>query len=390
MNIEEYLRYEGIKQFPNSRSYWNWANGALGTKSAKKLADAMKQRADGDTETEAEFYDFLSRQDIVRAAASFEHALLVQIAYWVEKSLPLQGTVIELGCHTGLLTRYFALARPDLKFVGIDRSEKAIQLARENAQEHKTTNLDFVLQDLRTGSLPEDIKADCILTGRVLGGLMSRILRRRNSWKDYEYPQLDPEMDSDVRPILNQCLKMLAIDGKLLVTERLSTFDRFTRLWLAFQEQGWVPETGSISPIAWQDVSGDHHTWFFQAHRAKAMELSRLEVRNTPIFSKEINAAEQPTRLMLDGILAWQVWNSLMNCNVTSQQTVGWESGEIIHWEIGLTEADLGYAYVASNTDLHLLTFFLPQETDMVKSDLKDYENKLRSSGAQVVGDPSA
>ncbi len=126
MNIEEYLRYEGIKQFPNSRSYWNWANGALGTKSAKKLADAMKQRADGDTETEAEFYDFLSRQDIVRAAASFEHALLVQIAYWVEKSLPLQGTVIELGCHTGLLTRYFALARPDLKFVGIDRSEKAI------------------------------------------------------------------------------------------------------------------------------------------------------------------------------------------------------------------------------------------------------------------------
>ncbi len=79
-----------------------------------------------------------------------------------------------------------------------------------------------------------------------------------------------------------------------------------------------------------------------------------------------------------------------MNCNVTSQQTVGWESGEIIHWEIGLTEADLGYAYVASNTDLHLLTLFLPQETDMVKSDLKDYENKLRSSGAQVVGDPSA
>ena len=43
----------------------------------------------------------------------------------------------------------------------------------------------------------------------------------------------------------------------------------------------------------------------------------------------------------------------------------------------------------ASNTDLHLLTLFLLQETDTVKKDLKDYEQKLRISGAQIVQSPS-
>lgn len=389
MNIEQYLRYEGVKSFQDEKSYWNWANRAIGIKSAKQLAQAMKHRADGDADMEAEFYDFLSQPDVVPVAAGFEHALLVQIAHWVEKCLPLHGTVIELGCHTGLLTRYYASARPDLKFVGVDRSDKAIQLALKKVQEHKITNLEFVVHDLSNESLPDGMKADCILTGRVLGGLMSRILRRRNSWQDYQYPQLDPKMDLEVKRVLNHCMKMLPADGKLLVTERLSNFDRFTRLWQAFQEQGFMPETRSVTPISWQDVSGEHYTWLFQAHASVVKEESKLQIQNTPIFSKEINATVQPTRLMLDGILAWQVWNSLMNRNVTSQQTLGWEGGEIIHYEIGLTGVGLGYAYVASNTDLHLLTIFLPQETEKVKNDLKDYEHKLRSSGAQIVENPS-
>ena len=389
MNIEEFLRYEGVKPFQDAKSYWNWVNRVLSIKSAKQFTEAMKKRADGDMDSETEFYDFISQPEVVPVAASFEYGLLVQIANWIEKHLPSYGTVIELGCHTGLLTSYFASVRPDLKFIGIDRSEKAIQLARKKGQDYKLTNLEYAVRDLSTDFEPVAIKVNCILTGRLIGGMMSKTLRQRISWKDYKYPPLDPKLDVDVKGVLNQCMKMLAVDGNLLVTERLSSFDRFTRLWQAFQEQGFMPETRSVSPIRWQDISGEYHSWFFQARPSIIKEVSDLEILSTPIFSKEINATVQPTRLMLDGILAWQVWNSLIDRNVTGQQTLGWESGEIIHYEIGLTGEGLGYAYVASNTDLHLLTLFLLQETEIVKNDLKDYENKLRSSGAQIVKTPS-
>ena len=347
MKIEEYLRYEGLKPFQDPKSYWNWANRALSTRNAKQLIQAMNQRAGGDTDSEAEFYDFLSKPEVVPVAASFEYGLLIQIASWVEKLLPMHGTIIELGCHTGLLTRYYASTRPDLKFIGIDRSEKAIQLAREKVLEHKITNLEFEVRDISNEPLSDRIKGDCILTGRVLGGLMSKVLRRRNSWQDYQYPALDPKMDLDVKSVLNLCRKMITVDGMILVTERLSGFDRFTRLWQAFQEQGFMPETRSVTPVSWQDVSGEHHSWFFQAQPSIIKEVSELVIQNTPIFSKEVNATVQPTRLMLDGILAWQVWSSFSDRNITGQQTLGWESGEVIHYEIGLTKEGLGYAYVS-------------------------------------------
>lgn len=387
MEIEQYLRREGIRPFLEARSYWNWANRTLGAKAAKQLAQAMGERAQGDRGKEEEFYDFLSRPDVRPVVASFEYGLLVQIAHWVENRLPLRGTVVELGCHTGLLTRYYALTRPEVTFVGIDRSERAIEAAQKMAQEHRSANLKFVVGDLRSKSLSPIIKADCIVTGRVIGGLMSMVLRRRVSWKDYQYLPPAPELDPDARIALQHCMEMLTADGKLLVTERLSTFDRLYRLWHALLEQGCKPELQSITPVNWQDTSGQNNTWFFQAQPSTVKDNSQFGIMDIPLFSKELDATGQPTRVMLDGILAWQTWNSLMDRKVASQETLRWESGEEIHYEIGVTLTGLGYAYVASNTDINLLTLFLPQEAENVKNDVGDYGRKLKSSGAQTIKD---
>jgi SAM-dependent methyltransferase len=387
LEIEQYLKYEEIRPFLEGRSYWKWATRMLGSKAAKQLAEAMNERAQGDTDKSTEFYDFLARPDVMPVVASFERGLLVQIANWVVNHLPLYGTVVELGCHTGLLTRFYALARPDVTFIGIDRSEQAIQVAQKMTQAHKIVNLKFVVSDILVESLSPNIKADCIITGRVIGNLMSMVLRRRVSWKEYQYPSPSPELDPEVRIALRHCMEMLTAAGTLLVTERLSSFDRLYRLWQALQDQGCKPELQSITPVNWQDISGHNNTWFFQAQPTKVKEISQFEIMDIPLLSKEYEAIGQPTRLMLDGILAWQTWNSLMDRKVTIQEALSWESGEEIHYEIGTTGPGLGYAYVASNTDINLLTLFLPQESEKVQNDMKEYGRKLKSSGAQTVKD---
>jgi hypothetical protein len=118
-------------------------------------------------------------------------------------------------------------------------------------------------------------------------------------------------------------------------------------------------------------------------------ENSRFEIKDIPLLSKEYEAIGQPTRLMLDGILAWQTWNSLIDRKITSQEALSWESGEEIHYEIGATGTGLRYAYVASNTDINLLTLFLPQEAEKVQNDMKEYGRKLKISDAQTIKDTS-
>ncbi len=382
MDIEQYLRREGVRSFEDPRSYWNWANRTLGTKLAKQFADSLKERSRGDRTHAGEFYDFVSRPEVSLAAASFEYGLLVQTARWVESCLPLQGTVVELGCHTGLLTRYYALKRPDAAFIGLERSEAAVKVAQATAQTQRITNLRFIAADLQDESTLPDIQADVIITGRVIGDLMDAILLRRLSWKDYQFPTMDASMDADAWSVVGSCMKMLSPHGKFLVTERATSFDRIRRLWLGFQAAGCYPYPSSLTPVGWNDVSGDHTTWFFQAGLTRAGITPELPVEKIPWLSKEIQAVGNPTRLMLDGILAWQTWKSFTDRTVRGEANFQWESEEQIHYEYGETGAGLGYAYIASNTDLHLLTLFLPQETDAVVRDLKEYAQKLKQSGS--------
>ncbi len=386
MDIEQYLRREGVKLFQDPRSYQNWVNRTLGSKMAKQYFDAQEERSTGEVSQAKEFYDRIANPEIIPVAASFEYGLLVQIARWVENRLPRRGTIVELGCHSGLLTRYYALARPDASFIGIDRSEPAILIAQKKAQEQKITNLRFVRLDVQDDAFLPDIHVDVIITGRVIGEWMDMLLRRRISWKDYQFPPMDTGLDEKAKKIIQNCVKMLSPSGKFLVTERISSFDRFNRLWQLFQSDGCFPDPHSVTQVNWADVSGSHASWFFQCDwgRNRAGKVG-LEIDKLPWVSKEVDATQRPTRLMLDGILAWQTWRSLMDAKVVSERTYQWDSGEEIHYEIGETGPGLGYAYVASNTDLHLLTLFLPQEAETVNRDLEEYGQRLKSSGAKIL-----
>jgi SAM-dependent methyltransferase len=384
LEIEQYLRQNGVKSFPDPHSYWSWATRTLGPKVGKQLADFMERRAKGDVSQADAFYDLLALPQVAKVAASFEYGLLVQIASWVKNHLPHKGTVIEVGCHTGLLTRFYAQARPDLMFVGVDRSEAAIQTAQKITQDQKTGNLKFETLDLLSDGYPEIEPADCVISGRVIGELMSPILRLRISWQDHRFPPTEANLDMPAKQALRNIQRLLNPGGKLLLTERLSSFDRLNRLWLALQVAGFRPGLETITPVSWMEVSGEHNSWFFQAHAETIDEISPLEEQSIAWISRETSAPNGTTRLMLDGILAWQTWQAFPGRKVRLDELLRWPNGEEVHYELGEITPGLRYAYVASNTDVYLLTIFLPQEEAAVTSDLLEYAKRLKLSAARL------
>ena len=390
--IDTFLQSEGILPTTDPHRFWRWAEGQLGRQGAKQFQEDINRRSHLDNEDSIRFYDSIGKPRQALVASSFEYGLLQQIGRWIEPQLPQEGTVLELGCGPGLLTRFYALARPNVRFVGIDVSEEAIETARRNAQGKAYGNVSFLVHDLRELEELPSIQADCIISGRVFSELMTRVRRRRSSWDELNFPPPTPDLDLFARQALLTCAMLASPGGKFLVTERLTDFDRLNRLWCLIGAAGFLPDRNSMLPISWKDVSGSHQTWFFSAKALDSVGSSRtsadvqpLQPSDLPMLTREIEATGSPTRILLDGTLAWYAWQALKIEEKLEEGLYLWPAGEEIHFELGLAKDGLGYSFIASNTDILMLSIFLQSEFEAVRRDLREYLQQLGRSGGILV-----
>lgn len=112
--------------------------------------------------------------------------LFCWLRYWhsnvggIERHIPLDGTILDLGCGHGVLANYLALSSPRRRVVGYDLSEPRIRVARSL----RVQNAEFHCQDLfQTDPEPCQvlIVADVLhhLPSLEAGaGLLSRCLER--------------------------------------------------------------------------------------------------------------------------------------------------------------------------------------------------------------------
>src|SRR5690606_21749170 len=64
--------------------------------------------------------------------------------------LPAEGRVLDGGCGFGLFSLYYALRRPGLRLVGVDRDARRIAMARRAAERLGLTNVHYEVGDART------------------------------------------------------------------------------------------------------------------------------------------------------------------------------------------------------------------------------------------------
>lgn len=78
-----------------------------------------------------------------------------------QEDLPQTGTIVDLGCGTGLIASMVGLLRPTARIIAADRSEAAISSARATALANRVSQVELVRDDAGA-SLP-DGEADLIL-----------------------------------------------------------------------------------------------------------------------------------------------------------------------------------------------------------------------------------
>jgi SAM-dependent methyltransferase len=386
LTIENFLNREGIKFFTNPELFWSWAQKRTGNSTIKQYQDFLEQRSTGYELGKKNFYDFIGTHNLSIVANSFEYELIQNILLWTESKLPQKGIILELGCHSGLLSRFYALIRPDAQVIGIDISKRAITTAREIADQKGINNLTYyqadVLEDMEL-SLPP---VDCIISGRILSELMTAQFRYQTSWDQIAYAPIDEQLDIDAKRALIFCAKKISPSGSLLITERLSNYDRFNRAWLLTQKAGFILEKSSIAPICWTDVAGRHKTWFFEAKKVIDGNPSykTLSLDEIPLLSKSTEVVNDESRLLLNGYLAYQTWLALDHSKKPQKVRLNLPGGveEVI--EQGKTGSELGYVFIGNTLGNYLLTLFLNFETESVKNDIEEYINQLLKDGAKI------
>jgi glycosyltransferase involved in cell wall biosynthesis len=102
-----------------------------------------------------------------RYEEGFEHHPRYQGVARSLDSLPDGSTVIDYGCAHGHFTNNFGKEFPNLNFVGIDVSPKAIQVAWAKAREWELDNVEFC-QDDWLGRTCQPMQCDAVVLGEIL------------------------------------------------------------------------------------------------------------------------------------------------------------------------------------------------------------------------------
>lgn len=123
----------------------------------------------------------------------------------VNKMIPKNGTIIELGCGEGLLTNYLAISEPKRKIVGYELVPERLASAKK-----KIKNTTYKVADVTKLSLP---KADVFVLFHVFHHLPSKLSQEK--------------LLMDIKKALNK-------NGKLIIVDVHVSFDiKYIAAWFA-------------------------------------------------------------------------------------------------------------------------------------------------------------
>jgi len=122
----------------------------------------------------------------------------------IEKHVPKEGTIVDLGCGFGIFANFLATQSTDRKVIGIDLNEKRILLAKEIFS--SSSNLDFVCSNITDTKIP---KTDFITAIDVLHHIPSLELQTK---------------------LLRECNSVLSKGGRLILKD-LDTKPRWKYFW---------------------------------------------------------------------------------------------------------------------------------------------------------------
>ena len=130
---------------------------------------------------------------------------------------------MDVGCGVGILTTWYAACFPDMTFLGVDRSRKSIEAARQVAQSLHLSNVSFEPCEIPRQAIPGGfetiVSTQALFQSESDPGLPSR------HWSTFERDHDDRqqrglETRTGIGPRLDCLSQGLAPDGRLVLFEK--------------------------------------------------------------------------------------------------------------------------------------------------------------------------
>lgn len=146
----------------------------------------------------------------------------------VEKLVPKNGVVIDLGCGEGIFTNFLGISSSKRKVLGIEIDQKRLSLASKGIK-----NVSFKFGDITSVNLPS---SDTIILFHVLHHL--------HTYKNQE-------------KVIEKCVKSLKKNGKILIVEiYICRSIQFAFSWIVDHFfVAWLFEKRVYSPILFRKIN---------------------------------------------------------------------------------------------------------------------------------------
>ena len=236
LDIARHLAAWGLRGFSDEDSYYAWQRQSLSGEQLRLLQQAVETRREGG-DADQEFYDLAASPDVLPVLYSQRYGYYHVLGPAIADVLEGGQQVLDVGCGIGILTTWYATCFPDVTFLGIDRSLKSIEVARQFAQSVHLENVSFRHCEMPQHEIP--VTFDTIVSTQAL---------------------FQSESDPGLPSRSGRALNAIGIHGNNVVWKN----GRASVLVWTGCCKCWLPRAGSCSlkrPFTWEDACCSSGPW---------------------------------------------------------------------------------------------------------------------------------
>jgi|CXWL01.1.fsa_nt_gi SAM-dependent methyltransferase len=261
--VVEHLASWGLRRFTTDAAYFRWQRERLSSSQLTQLQQmAAQRRASGSAEADRGFYDLAADPQVLPVLYSQRYEYYSALGPLLAERIGSAKTVVDVGCGVGLLTTYLARCRPDVQFLGVDRSAHSLESAHEQSQRLGVGNIEWRCSDLQTDAAPFRVNGpdtpDLMIASHCLFQAEQELGIPSRTWRTFER-DLDPvaqapfEERTGLGEKLNHVVSALSPDGRLLLFEKARLLSRRIPFQRALAARGLRLREQPI-PLRYQEI----------------------------------------------------------------------------------------------------------------------------------------
>ncbi len=370
-SLIQYLQSWGLKRFSDEASYHEWQSATLPSHDLQALQSLVERRHGGENEeADIQFYDLLAKLPLLPVLYSQRFDYYLKIGTLLSQRLFSAKRVLDFGCGVGILTCFYAQEHPDVEFLGIDRSERSIEMAQAEARKRHLSNVQF---RVATGAiLPSDGLYDCILSTQVLFQSEQEPGLPSLNWQTFEREQdlgrqRELEGRTGLATRLDAVLLALSPDGRLICFEKTWNLGRRIYFQRAMCRRRLFPVVDSV-PCSFQELG----EWRMDG---PIYEVSRHEVPGVSQWNEAPYQSHGETLYRCAGLRARRMGEALGVKH--PRQTARGEHGIYGSWlfEIGVWEETLSWGWLETESGFSGLVLGSYEEGQIIVQLLEKVRN---------------